>query len=1535
MKNKPDILSNRFYFMLTFLFAALSFSSLKVSAISIRLPFKREKAVPPNFTLTAYSRNCKFSTPNSHLISLESLPGTRDSSSVIIKVMYEGPHSEAVQVFVSKDNEETVEVTVYIDRIDHAEIATTSRVLYANSSIDLFTLHAFDKKGNTFSSISSYDIEWVFNRTEIRQVPLNETDLSPTYSNGLPPHEILLQGLIIGKKPLMAVINGKINSTIINLDVVHPIYLFPDFISLFPHQNFTVSLCSKYGHEKSKRMDKCDSPISLPKELYRFSSYNESIASVTQSAIITAHNVGITNLMVIDQLMPLNKCYMHIEVSNPARGEIPDQWIPLGSKPSFDSVEFFSKNGVKMVKPDVIHWDKINGDYSSVGIHEIEAIAYNISIVFTVYVCEPPYFLNNSVVIPVGHIGFSPVLKGGSGFFDWSLDNSSVVTMSSSYPKIIDSKNIGFATITVQDLKIPIFSTKLEICVDQIGSLEIDFPRRELYIGEKLTYTYQAYSVNGKKFDYIGVSHLDIENKAIIGTDLVGKSSGFTNLSIRVDTVSRKIIVAVFEPLRTTNMITGITKQEMDMYKAGGPLQWPGMNPPVHTVVCGSMNVRVNGQSKIVLEEEYEGICTLNVQNEPSDINPEPIKAIASFKVLFDSISKIVIVVTDPLSLDKNGCNLVPKTMLNPLDQANVLRIPAKHMPQFELLAYSQKGKSLGVFSHPEMQFYASSESGVKKIPLTEPINEVTTIHFSSPVTPESSIIIEPVFNISIDSQITLYRYMKHGANVTIQGGSGIYQIKGDRIDLDRDTVIFYPMDIPERNVYLSDICIPEYYKLITVITEIPYYLEIDGPSYGLVDESIVFKTRVLSIKGNEITHSSLQTINWTTETNGLHNTFNNEWELTPTSTGRIAIIISADNIRATHFVDIIDRLMFANNDTIYMFVGENRFLEVRGGTQSLNDVVLASSNSSIVSTNNNLEIIALSSGDVVITASDPFKPTLGKPSVNVHVMEAVELILHQSVENPYVGSIIRIRPEVLTDIGLMPPNKIQWTICNNDNWEKLFDNSLILYAEQSGIIVVTASIQNLTKTLEINVDPVLKWKTPNLIRIPVGSEYSVSVENNVACDYFVKPLECSKKNMATIDENGTLLITEIGEYVVYARYADQLISATIISSIPSSIFLKVESSSIIRPILLDKNGQQYTSCVGVLFSFNETSIHSVSPSDSFSFDIKERTYVQVNAHTEYYSIQDLTLLYPSQLIHPQNPVIIKGASIDFSCGSTRQSWYSTNDRIASISNGGLAKGLRRGRSSIYCNPSVYTTLQVVEYDGVSISEIDPMRVYSISPIVSTSESNMKTIRYPNDLKYWCEWDAPECGRVQYQSINQSSYCIVELFERRLCPKKIHLNVKAHSTTAMIEAVGNFEIQYKSDIWGIPSHDITITLSPRNPYAVIPIKPSESDVSVEKSLGLSVMFVKKKGIEIKADFHIFKNEGYITLEHIPTGDRMRVIVKKDTRKSISVLFGVQQSTFDRIVFIASVIITCVLGFYIAYKIGVNGLLPPLSPYKTQ
>lgn len=1526
-----------------------SFSNIHVNELNIRLPFCRDEKNPPSFVLTADVPKAHWETPDEGVIKLIKRPSTKYNSSVVVQVLHKGPNSNGAIISVSHSGKEST-INVYIDEIHKIQLETTTQILYYNTSMDVYSIKAYDREGNVFSSISGYIVDWTYDPKHIVEVPLKDTDLSNNYPEGsLPNNEIIIKGIKLGKTALTAQIRDtKIRTQEVSLDIVFPIYLYPREINVLPGVQYQAKLCSGVGIDKSKYGQSCDKPVT-DLEAYQFKSDKKDLADVSPHALISSKKKGSTYVRVHHIKNPLSKGQMRVNVLEPAKVKIPDEWIIVGSKPTCKGFEIFDSAQKKIHSPEDIVWD-LEGDYSTLGAHKIKASAYGVVGYFTVYVCDPIRFEKDQVILPKGYKGYQPRVLGGSDP-KYHQRSGEVAESLSDY------------TITVYDKKLDMKITQkviVEECVQPI----IDFDSHEAPVGETVGFTIKGKSKSGKLFDFIQIVGDPVSSNPEVATVDKGKmkikfhSSGFSDIKISLigGSVSGKF--SGFRHVKVNTLVNNARARiPINIGLKDGPLHWPGAKQ-FRTVRCGPNDAEIDHDGHLVLKSHYSGQCHVSVVNQKTEENPNPYTDIANFNVSADSISRYKVIPFDAKSSDFIGFvpSLAKAAKIDTVESQYY--IARMHIPEFKYYAYNQDGRLIGEFNNADQKFVGVTDSGMDYV-IGSPIIENVTFTYSVPGldAPEYrlKLIVVAPFDFS-KSKLILYSH-DEGKKIDFIGGSGSFDIieSSDIAENKGSFMIVKPSKDNRRNVTVRDKAIPEFVRSLEVHTKIPDRLHVDGPRHGVINEQIRISIEIKSKDDETIEMPDHNSI--TCNSTDVRKEDSGHFTFTPREVGQYVFrFYSQDNSNIKHYlysIDIAEKIAF-NESGITMFVGEVVNISIIGGSGS--QILYNSSDDSVVRMQNHSQFaLGISPGEATIKAYCKEKPVLGVATIKVRILQikATRIELDDK-DDIIVGSIHRFYSIVETDIGDRSPKYIQWNVTGPDNYELRYDNSIVIKPTSPGPITIKCWVhtnhEDVTSSNYCEMSVLVKPKLvvePKKITVPVGGSERIQIHGNLDVNYTIQEIE-SYRDGVSVSSDGYLTARRQGEYIVIVRSGSQVESVLVVVSKPSGLYLEVVREHAVKPHLLDNNRVPYSAHSDIVYDYNFSDFTNISDG-SYSFPVDGPTIISgiASVSSGGWRVQNETMVYSHKQIIPENPVLVKGASVDFICSHKKPVWYSTNKLAMPIGKDGSAIAQRKGRTTIYCSDIIRTQAKVVTLDEILITEAKLMERYNIQTILDDGYVDASTAIFPKDHRLACSWDAPRCGSIYAVDATNisSAYCKIDLYKEHNCPSNIKITVRAESSKYDNNVViGEYTINNIDNIFGTPSL-ITLTITKKRRQTVVPIRPSENEVSIQNGdPRLKVYYTseptgpfKHTGIVVEASDD-FVNGGTnkpatIKIVHNKSGSVLIINVINDKKKWISFWRhrdGSSYETAARMFSLASGVVFIVL---ITCSVGTKGLLPPLSPYR--
>lgn len=1530
--------------------------ALKASVAQIRLPFYQGDGFPHPYINVEVNEPVTWKNDASDYILITPSQGNQSAK---IEVINKGPETKATEItLTSLNGKKSLNISVYIDRIHTIEAKGKHDVLYVNETELEIEVTAKNVFQNNFSPLSGlkYTVELNENVTK-REDPENTKILLTKYpGNKYPDYQFIVTGHQIGQSDMKVTVDGTSVSCVESLSVIQKVAFENAKVILNPRARKNVKLIGIGSKKEKINVQPGDFEVSTED-----SQIAEGIISNGNVIVIAQNSPGqITRIFAIRKNEPEKPSIL---VLVRPLVNFDDQYIPYGSnqeaKATPDILHVLDKNGNVVTHVDH-DWKVVTPKnvYESIGTHQITAHSdfWDMDYNGNVHVVPPIQIEPKEVRIPLGFNGYKFSATGGSGKYIWKSENQNVFTVDNNQSSAASIKTVqvGTANLIVEDAIIKSFNDKSKVIVDKLDKIVVNLANREFYVHDRIEPEFYATNKDGHQFTEgtITSTNVGIDDETIIENNngvLKGIKVGFTNISFIVNEVtSPKYTISIIEKLKTSGVLQGNVGKSRDIGKVGGPVKWQNAKQDI-SIKCGTVSPKmdlIGDKISVTFLEDYEGLCILSIQNQKTNENPNPILSTSTFQITMTQITKVILVLTDPKGTERTECGFVPKSQNDFNNMKTQYYIPKGHMVKGKLYAYTKNGLLNGTFKDQDIGIeYSNSTGKTTEIDIDGfrkyEVNDETVFTVFGPEIPRYSVRVTIVEDFEVEQLVLMHSFDNSttSKDLYISGGSGNFALEGNNATLNGKVITIWLEEVPERNITVIDLCIPEHKKVITIKTLIPHSLEIIGPSNGVVNMPISLTVKLFTIEGEEIPNDTFKNIKWNEDTKYLqHIGKSEEWVVTPVEEGMLPITITANNaIRGTKFINISAKIEFQDS-TIVMFVGERRPLNLRGGSSALFNVEINSSDDTIAKVEDTL-VVGVSKGTAVINARVPGHEELGEPVVYVRVLEALDLNLVQSTESPYVGSYVHIKPFIVTDDGDKETNSISWSIDGNDQWQKLYDSSLMIYCDREGWIIVTArSSHKIEKTIKIYVDYKLNLLSPPVVLMPQGTKYQVLVENNLPCNYEL----LGSHSSSTIDENGEISANAIGKFAVAIHYKQQWITCAVTVSKPNSLFVEPESAISVRPRILDIDGQEYTGRVanstGISVKFNSTEITHIIAEHSYVFEIPpkyETPFIITGfAINDYFDVNGSAMLFPRKLIYPQYPAVQTGTSLQFVCQSPKQYWRSLNERVAYTSDNGEVITMKSGRSIIQCTPTIETTLTVVDFEGVTLQEEKVFEKYLIKNVYSNSDFNESNTYLADDLVYTCKWNAHECGRVRHTQELDKHYCEITFYPKKLCPIRNQLDVYVESAKTNLKVGGSLIVIDPSTTWGLSNTEFNLSITGTNPSFDIPgFKPSKNDILQETPVGIKLGF-RKNNLHIEAT-SAFADQGVILLEHKTTHELLRINIKySDVRTTTEYFFeNPTMKPHDNTIYIVSglVVILIIAAYCYFMNVKPQNLLFQNSP----
>lgn len=1267
-------------------------------------------------------------------------------------------------------------------------------------------------------------------------------------------------------------------------------------------------------------------------------------------------------------------------------------------EPDASTIVLLFENNTLIVPDDLEV--RISDNWRPAGTHSVTAEFPDVgfSHAGTVHTCPPPRVEPDYVRLPVGYNNYQFKILGGSGHFNFTYDDSMLLVDHEPHSapeeqedgRILSAHSLsplreGEAVITIVDEKLPGYSTTLTIVTAKPMSIDLQVHSSELFVGEKFTnYSAYVYDKDHNLFDNIEAVDIIPEDARIVNASLIGSEPGFTRVHASIgDLHSDNKTLMVMERLKVNSPLNGNSMTTLNLGRTGGPLVWPSSGQS-NVITCGDATFEfLDNFTHIKFLRDFKGECTMHVVNDASDENPNPRVVDVNFSVILERLWYVAVL---PSDLDSNNVEECGLLMSSPPEDARTarvqqdsdfgslvdrVRIPRGHRLELKLLAYGEENNKLGGYSEPDSSIVLVDSEGRETryedpIRVERSMNVTIRIKDDLPAIPLEVEVIQPHGTREPDP-FSLYKKKLEGAEAHIVNGSGPFEVDGELVRLVGDrTLHIDPSFNPLRSVLITDRCIPENNITLHVKTFSIGRLDIEGPAQAVVGEKLEFTAHLITPDGETLPPEFYDQVTWSTPNGDLK--YNNEtgkWEITATEPGRLELILTADDSRRSHTVTVFEKIK-PKHDYIRMFVGESQAIEFEG--LDTDKIKINSSDPDTVSFDDGLIATAHKPGIITATAYFPDYPFFDNQNITIHVLEAKGLILECNKTNlrtgdpVYVGSYVHVIPHILTDIGPVPPKTISWTVDGSDNWMKIYDHSIVIQGDKEGTVVIDASsINGLSNKTEIYFDHRLALANGGHIKIPVGTTYqvrpSVDLEN---VTYTIAPTSCKDAvSGVTINETGHITAGAEGRYIVIVGYRNQWEAVPLTITTPSKLILESEAAQIVRPRLLDEDYQEYSASNGTDVKFvrsanatleeapsgeNVTEVVPVNYDRHYTFDIPPEFIKPVLVESRV-SIPSLwrqahcALLFPRKNIYPQNPVVQKGAEIQFRCQAAKPNYNSLNTRVATISTSGLMKANKEGRTVVQCTPEIETTVTVVTFESVSLRKVKE-HLYKVEGRFIPQGVADSNLIFASDITYRCKWDADECGYTQDVVENGEHYCKLRYYDRHLCPEHSTLTVNVESPKTQINLVGKTDVFLKNTYFLI-TPIVTVGVAPDQDSIEFDLKTAyqnssyTDDISYELPPNVNLTWDESKS-KVRLNFLKGFTGGNVTFEHNdPPYERVKLTLKPANSSWSSSYLKPMPQKWDNPILIVSIIITILMALYVLMSLGEGELLPPYSPYNVK
>lgn len=1363
---------------------------------------------------------------------------------------------------------------VFVDAIHNVSILTTTRSIYVESSLESLSLQARDSENNIFTSLEGLEVNWTIDSTHLKTIAAEDAKvllpgISPNKSAAL-----IVQGTRVGKTWASAVVGGRVKATV-DLVVVEPIALFPSpVVRTLPHHHIPFKLCStRVSYDGNMEM-KCVDQLKLPSQNYRIETSQETVLTATQEAYATTHNVGAATISAVGTVLEDNGASCYVIVDYPYRAEQPEQYVALGDDPVFNPV-LYDKDGHKFDLFEPVPWN-ITGDWSTVGRKEIKLSYYRYSFTAIVFVVPPITITPDEAVLPVGYDGFPMKVSGGSGNYTFFVENEKVIDYVNQRVRAIAE---GVSLIRVQDRRISKYTATASIFVSRVGAIDIELKKRELLVGASFEPKCTVYAKNNKRFSVNVPSKTASDKSNVVASSMRGNSPGFANITCECDGVSSDpILVSVADTPRVK--LTGRASPDsiVPLGLSGGVLKWPASSSPEITIDCPGANTTIFEHGKsFAIDREYSGTCELKMKNLQTSKNPIPLEVQTSFQLECSKVTKLVMHVVDRQASQVSGCNTPPATLTTTASDS--YRIVPDRVHELFVIAHDAKDRIVNYYS--AVKFTVSTNfSEVIKPMENLGINGETQYQF----TPKNSTdlyLVSPDLGASTVSLSAIPRfvvtpnqvvYYKPGERYSydVDGGSGIFATTSPNATIHNGRLTVQPSGPGDWNFVLTDKCrnqkVDVELQALTVTR-----LQIVTPS--IVEVGSVFQPTVRAfndttlIPRHLLKDAGLNMFPTTCDKIDI-----DKWNVTAEKIGKLTLRATAENGKeAKAIIDVID-LLRLQPQHIVMLPGDSVRLEIVSGPS---DVSFDCGDESVARMNG-FDVVGVAPGNVTINVTSKYFSSMGAYPIYVHVLTPLALHIQPSTTQVIEGGFLGLNLFVETTVGLLRARKGQWSVQSNFNWKQHNASFVFVNCSTDGDLLVKCDAYGLTTSFHTLVEPKLELVSPSALTLPVRSSMKIELTKDLQCVY-----TSLNEDLVTCD-NGVIRTGDTeGEAILLVRYGHQTLALTVLITRPSFLHVLQSPPADFQLLLLDPFGRQYSSLGGLSIDlsgpegFNSSALDPTGYCKS-DYSASKHLHLAGSASNELFSLQMSINVSVSIQITPENPVVMRGASMTVQCTAKNPVWTVSDNHTAYVADG-LVIGRAPGKVLLRCGKAAETYLTVVDITDIQLMSY-ANDVYQIKTSFSAPGVDIDNVAMLPDLRYSCDWTSYGCGIAKHVSNSSGHFCILERTPGRKCAEKTTLRAMVSSETTKLQKSTEFVIEYTGTInFGMPNRNKVI-VTDTNRKVHLPIIVPVEELRIVTPRGLTAdttMASKSPGIVIRAD-DSFKTSGIVIIEHKATGERVQV-----------------------------------------------------------
>lgn len=1547
-----------------FLFFGTS-AQLKISHLNALLQFKDpNSAKTPHFTISAEGSCFNWTSLNSDIVRvIPNYQSEKCSTSALVEVVAKGPTRRTTAILAESSLGSTLKCDIFVDSVKKISILTTTRSIYLESSLETLSILAFDSENNTFTSLEGTEIEWKIDKGHIRTISTDEAKLFLPKIMPNKTASLIIQGTKIGETWAEATLNGIYHAHV-DLVVVKALTFLPSpIIRTLPYHHIPFKLCSARSNnfKQSFKIDgtpigvtvgkdhisqvefdssHCISQIQLPSNLYSISTSNVKTMTADQNAYATTHEVGESTITAMDASINDNIASTLVYVMYPSIVDQPEQYIALGDDPIFDPI-LKDKDGRPLDIFEPIQWEII-GEWKTVGTKHIKLKYHDFSFIAIVHVCPPLIMDPPEAVLPVHHNGYVVKPIGGSGYYEFSVDDQMILSYSGSSYKISTSRE-GRTKIRVQDKKIRKYHNYSDILVSKVAYIDIQIERREL-INDYFQPKCDIYAIENKRFS-VEITYKTISTKPdVVSAQMKAQNPGFSQIYCEAGlegTQSAKVTVSAADYLRAEVKGRGSPNSIIPLTVAGGVLQWPESQPPTIEVTCSNAKVTNFHYNHFSVDREYNGYCTAIMQNKKTDMNPYPLKVTSDFWLNVSYVDHFDLYVTDEKASDNVQCN-APLRRLSYFDVFNdtfknhikAYRIVSGHLHKLFVFPRDIQGYIINYYS--AVPFDLRSSIGEQLRPIDNHGRQGETVfHYIPSMTTDLSIT-SPDLNPSVTSLIeikpirvpqtrTVYYKPNYPYTFPIEEGSGYYKTLTQNAQFVSGNLQVTPQRPGTQLVSVIDSCTDQstqYFNLNALSVE---NLQIVAPPVVFVNTEFDAQVKAYGQKLILIPEDLLPEAGITLKPDWSRQVKLDTWRLKPTHIGKLYLTATSENdVTTTTTVDVIDALLI-QPQYIELLPGDRELISIITGPKDIifefepNAELIAK----VVRANDDrYAVVGLTPGNITINAYIKNHELMqeAKPfPIYVRVLRPISLVFDPSTKQPIQTGYIGLRLLVLTDAGYRIPKRAKWDwqpqtqtsmsysyvqINSSYAFINLSSPSVPLPNSQVQDVIVSVEAYNSLRAEYLTpIEPKLIITTPQLIILPPHCTFQITIfdygDSNMMQSCTFKP-----ENETVVTCEGGLIrsYSDEGETTINVFFGHQKVAVTVRVSKPAFFHIHQITSSDIRLMLLDPYGLIYSSVNGVKFTLTGPGGFTASEMNSrgycrVQFPSEDLIKLDAIASNSEFSLETSAQISVKQRIIPSNVVLMKGATMNFQCTSLTPQWSSSDASVLSISSDGSVYANRAGSIKISCGPNIYSKVTVTEMVAIELvnQPNDEFQIYPIysPPLAPPSGNSDEEFQFkePTDLKFDCIFEETSCASVYFKRNETGYFCVLKRFENDdpnskdkyfKCPPKSKLRAVVSSESSNLRLTSEAPITYIGNIdFGVPN-EMKFTVSDTKRKVEVPVKLHYTEVDVQSPKNIDVEWLPNDvGIVIRVD-ETFRTQGTVILEHKESGEKVTIDIVQES-----------------------------------------------------